>query len=59
MRKRGEKKKEQKKRGRERLRGRRGSVRSCLGVVFQLLALLLAFSAVPECWPAAPALTPS
>lgn len=43
----------------ESFRGRRGwSVRS-LGVVFQLLALLLAISAVLRRWPAAPALTPS
>lgn len=43
-------------RGREGERG--GSVRS-LSVEFQLLALLLAISAVPERWPAAAALTPS
>lgn len=57
MKRRGEKASQ---RGRERFREgeRGGSVRS-LSVEFQLLALLLAISAVPERWPAAAALTPS
>lgn len=57
MKRRGEKASQ---RGRERglERGREGSMRS-LSVEFQLLALLLAISAVPKRWPAAPALTPS
>lgn len=58
MKRRGEKASQRgRERGLERGEGG-GSVRS-LSVEFQLLALLLAISAVPERWPAAAALTPS